>query len=53
MAGPEWPLIVPNTICLVISGFILTMVLLPSRHRRAVATLLDPGAVPEGKTNDS
>ncbi len=38
----EWPLIVTNTICLVFSGFILTMKLLPRRKKNAVADVLDP-----------
>lgn len=37
-----WPLIVPNAICLVLSGFILTMKLLPRRKRDAVADALTP-----------
>lgn len=40
----EWPLIVTNSICLMLSGFILTMKLLPQRQKNAVATHLDPEA---------
>ena len=38
----QWPLIVTNSICLALSGFILAMKLLPRRHREAVAEALDP-----------
>ena len=38
----QWPLIVTNSICLALSGFILAMTLLPRRHREAVAEVLDP-----------
>lgn len=38
----QWPLIVPNAICLGLSGFILTMKLLPRRKRDAVADALTP-----------
>ena len=37
----EWPLIVPNAICLAMSAFILVMTLLPSRRRKVVAAELD------------
>ena len=40
----EWPLIVTNGICLVLSGFILTMKLLPKPKKDAVADALDPAA---------
>jgi MtN3 and saliva related transmembrane protein len=40
----QWPLIVPNTICLGLSAFILTMKLLPRRKREAVADALTPPA---------
>jgi MtN3 and saliva related transmembrane protein len=40
----QWPLIVTNSICLVLSAFILTMKLLPSRQKNAVADALDPDA---------
>ena len=40
----EWPLIVTNGICLVLSGFILTMTLLPRRKKEAVADALDPAS---------
>lgn len=33
----EWPLIASNGICLTLSGFILTMKLLPQREKNAVA----------------
>ncbi len=38
----QWPLIVTNSICLVLSAFILTMKLLPRRKKEKVADLLDP-----------
>ncbi len=38
----QWPLIATNTICLALSGFILTMKLLPRRKREAVAETLTP-----------
>ena len=37
-----WPLIASNSICLILSAFILTMKLLPRRHVHAVADALDP-----------
>lgn len=40
----EWPLIVTNGICLILSGFILTMKLLPKRKKDAVADAVDPAA---------
>ncbi len=38
----QWPLIITNGICLLLSGFILLMKVLPRRRREAVATALDP-----------
>ncbi len=38
----QWPLIVTNGICLLLSGFILMMKLLPRRQRERVADTLDP-----------
>jgi MtN3 and saliva related transmembrane protein len=38
----QWPLILTNAICLLLSGFILTMKLLPRHRRQAVAAALDP-----------
>lgn len=40
----QWPLIVTNSICLLLSAFILTMKLLPRRERDKVADALDPEA---------
>jgi MtN3 and saliva related transmembrane protein len=40
----QWPLIVTNAICLVLSGFILAMKLLPQREKEIVADVLDPDA---------
>lgn len=38
----QWPLIITNGICLLLSGFILMMKLLPRRARNEVADALDP-----------
>ena len=38
----RWPLMVTNAACLLLSGFILVMKLLPRRRKRAVAAALDP-----------
>lgn len=38
----QWPLIVTNGICLLLSAFILVMKLLPRHRREAVAATLDP-----------
>ncbi len=40
----QWPLIVTNSICLLLSGFILAMKLLPPRKRDKIADALDPQA---------
>lgn len=40
----QWPLIATNSICLLLSAFILTMKLLPRRERDKVADALDPEA---------
>jgi len=40
----QWPLIVTNSICLMLSGFILVMKLLPQREKEKVAEALDPDA---------
>jgi MtN3 and saliva related transmembrane protein len=40
----EWPLIATNSICFVLSAFILAMTLLPRRQRDAVADTIDPAA---------
>ncbi|MDB5394291.1 MAG: hypothetical protein JWM91_1797 [Rhodospirillales bacterium] len=39
-----WPIIASNSICLVLSAFILTMKLLPAPQKEKVADALDPGA---------
>jgi MtN3 and saliva related transmembrane protein len=46
----QWPLIASNAVCLLASGFILVMALLPRRQREEVADRLDPasGAAGEG-----
>lgn len=38
----QWPLIFTNGVCLILSAFILTMKILPSRQKDAVADALDP-----------
>lgn len=38
----EWPIILTNTVCFCLSGFILTMTLLPARQREKIASKLDP-----------
>ncbi len=38
----EWPLIVPNAICLALSSFILVMKCLPAKSKDAVAEAIDP-----------
>lgn len=40
----EWPLIVTNSICFVLSAFILMMTLLPRAKKEAVADTVDPGS---------
>lgn len=40
----QWPIIVTNSVCLALAGFILTMKLLPRRTRDKVADTLDPAA---------
>jgi MtN3 and saliva related transmembrane protein len=42
----QWPLIVTNGICLLLSAFILAMKVLPRRKREAVADALDPTTAP-------
>lgn len=42
----QWAIIVPNTICLVFAAFILTMKLVSSRTKHAIADKLDPAAKP-------
>jgi MtN3 and saliva related transmembrane protein len=37
-----WPLIASNSICLVLSAFILTMKLLPQREKETVANAVEP-----------
>ena len=42
----EVPIVVPNTICLVLSLFILTMKLVPRRTRDRIADVIDPAHAP-------
>lgn len=38
---PAWPIIASNSICLILSAFILTMKLLPQREKEKVADAVD------------
>jgi MtN3 and saliva related transmembrane protein len=38
----EWPIVIPNTICLVLAVFILVMILVPRRARDAIADVVTP-----------
>jgi MtN3 and saliva related transmembrane protein len=38
----QWPLIVTNATCLILSAFILTMKVLPRRQKEALADAIDP-----------
>jgi MtN3 and saliva related transmembrane protein len=38
----QWPLVVSNGICFLLSGFILAMTLLPSAKKNAVADAVTP-----------
>jgi MtN3 and saliva related transmembrane protein len=40
----QWPIIITNSVCLALAGFILTMKLLPRRAKNKVADALDPTA---------
>jgi MtN3 and saliva related transmembrane protein len=40
----EWPLIVTNSICFVLSAFILVMTILPRPKKEAVAETIDPAS---------
>lgn len=40
----QWPLIVTNSICFVLSAFILVMTLLPRAKKDAVAETIDPAS---------
>ena len=40
----QWPIIVTNSVCLLLAGFILMMKLLPRGARNTVADTLDPDA---------
>jgi MtN3 and saliva related transmembrane protein len=42
-----WPIVVPNAVCVVLSGFILMMSILPKHMRHAVADRIDPDATPD------
>jgi len=37
-----WPIVVENSVCVILAGFILMMSLLPKRLRHAVADHIDP-----------
>ena len=38
----EWPIIIPNGVCLILSAFILMMKVLPRAKKDAVADAIDP-----------
>jgi MtN3 and saliva related transmembrane protein len=38
----EWPIIITNGVCLILSAFILLMTVLPGAKREAVADAIDP-----------
>jgi MtN3 and saliva related transmembrane protein len=38
----QWPIIMTNSICFALSGFILVMKLLPRREKEIIADALDP-----------
>ncbi|ESW73088.1 glutathione synthetase [Mesorhizobium sp. LSJC268A00] len=38
----EWPIIITNGVCLLLSAFILTMTVLPQAEKDAVAKAFDP-----------
>jgi MtN3 and saliva related transmembrane protein len=40
----QWPLVLTNAICLILSAFILTMKILPRREKNTIADALDPNA---------
>jgi MtN3 and saliva related transmembrane protein len=42
MLKMDWPLIVPNAICLAMAAFILMMKALPQRKKEKVADAIDP-----------
>jgi MtN3 and saliva related transmembrane protein len=39
---PEWPMILTNGVCLLLSAFVFTMTVLPRDEKDAVADSLDP-----------
>jgi MtN3 and saliva related transmembrane protein len=40
----EWAIIVPNTLCMLLSAFIMVMILLPHEGKAKVAKTIDPAA---------
>ena len=46
----EWPIIIPNTLCFVLAGFILSLKLMPSRKRDAVAETITHAVSPPGSS---
>lgn len=48
----EWPIIIPNAICLLLSGFILVLILLPEEKTEAVAETLDVTASGERRVRE-
>lgn len=44
----EWPLIMTNSVCLLLASFILLMTLLPQANKDAMADTVDPEAQDRG-----
>ena len=42
----EWPIIITNGVCLILSAFIFMMTVLPRTKKDAVADVLDPAGQP-------
>jgi len=42
-AERQWPLVISNSICFLLSGFILVMKILPRQKKDAVAKAITPG----------
>jgi MtN3 and saliva related transmembrane protein len=42
LAKSEWPLVLTNAVCLMLSAFILSMKMMPKHKKNEVADVLDP-----------
>ena len=49
----EWPLIVPNALCLVLALFILAMLVLPARQKDSLADAIDPAVSSSSPQSDA